>query len=74
MTLSSLKENQSAIITKLPNDERFALRLCEIGISKGQKIVCVIKSVFGSPILYFVKDSFISLRLSDAKKIEVEYE
>lgn len=71
MMLSDLKETQWATISRLPDDYIFSLRLCEMGLCTGQKVQCVAKSLFSSPVLYCVKDSLLAIRLADAKRIEV---
>lgn len=71
MMLSDLKEMQWATIIRLPDDYMFSLRLCEMGLCQGQKIQCVTRSPFSSPVLYCVKDSLLALRRADAKRIEV---
>ena len=71
MMLSDLKEMQWATIIRLPDDYMFSLRLCEMGLCQGQKIQCVTRSPFSSPVLYCVKDRLLALRRADAKRIEV---
>lgn len=71
MLLSELQNNQSAVITGFMGSGRFFVRLCEMGFSKGERVVCVCRSVFGSPILFSVMGSNIAVRKSDAEKIEV---
>lgn len=71
MMLSDLKEMQWATISGLPDDYIFSLRLCEMGLCQGQRVQCVTRSPFSSPILYCVKNSLLALRLADARNIEV---
>jgi len=71
MFLSDLKENQSAVIVLSENESAFGRRLCDMGFCEGERVLCVKRSVFGSPVLYRVKDSNAALRKADAKRIEV---
>lgn len=71
MFLSDLKENQSAKIIYINSETPFGRRLCDMGFCKGERVLCVKKAVFNSPILFNVKGSNIALRREDAKRIEV---
>ena len=71
MFLSDLKENQSAVIVFSDNKTRFEERLCDMGFRKGEKVLCVKRGLFSSPVIYSVGGSRVALRRADAKKIEV---
>ena len=71
MLLSELQNNHTAVITGFRGSDPFFVRLCEMGFSKGERVLCVCRSVFGSPILFSVMGSSIAVRKSDAEKIEV---
>lgn len=72
MFLSDLKENQSGVISSVDFDSAFSGRLGDMGFTVGERVVCVKKAVFSSPVLYNVKGANISLRTCDAKRIGVE--
>lgn len=74
MMLSDLQLNECAKIIEMPKDKNFALRLYDMGISEGCKVKCLLKPLLKSPILFLIKDTLIAIRLSDCRKIEVEYE
>lgn len=71
MFLSDLKENQSAVIVFSEGESVFGRRLCDLGFCEGEKVLCVKRALFGSPVLYRVKESNAALRTADAKRIEV---
>ena len=47
-------------------------RLCDLGLVKGTKVRCILKSPLGDPKAYLFRDSVIAIRKTDAKKIQVE--
>ena len=71
MLLSDLKENQSATVLKNSISCNFGRRLRDMGFVEGEKVICIRKALFSSPILFSVKGSRIALRKKDAEKIEV---
>lgn len=71
MFLSELKENQSAVIAFSGSETPFERRLCDMGFRVGEKVCCVKRGFFKSPIIYSVCGSFVALRKADADKIEV---
>ena len=71
MLLSELKENQGANISFSDNQTRFQQRLNDLGFRNGERVLCVKRGLFSSPIIYFVNGAFIALRKKDAKRIEV---
>ena len=71
MFLSELGEKQGAKIAKNSFSGDFSRRLRDMGFAEGEKVLCVRKSVFSSPIIYRIKGSNIALRKKDAQRIEV---
>ena len=71
MFLSELKENRSAVIAGSKASGAFADRLADLGFRKGERVLCVKRSLLSSPILYCVNGSFVALRKKDASSIEV---
>ncbi|MBQ7203058.1 MAG: ferrous iron transport protein A [Eubacterium sp.] len=71
MFLSELKDAQSGVISSINFSCGYARRLMDMGFCHGERVRCVCRSVFTSPILYYVKGSNIALRKCDADKIEV---
>ena len=71
MFLSELKENQSGVVEFCESETAFGRRLCDMGFRKGERVLCVKRGVFKSPIVYGVCGSLVALRKADADKIEV---
>ena len=55
MFLSDMNEKQSAVISKINISDDFSRRLCDMGFIKGEKVICIRKALFSSPILFSVK-------------------
>jgi len=70
MTLDQLIENESATINQI-NDEGLALQLLTMGFILGEKIIVQRIAPLKDPILITSGANYISIRKSDARKIEV---
>ncbi|MDE6471270.1 MAG: ferrous iron transport protein A [Eubacterium sp.] len=71
MTLSDLKENQTATITKIDDTCSISRRLFDLGFIAGQDIACINVGAFGSPIAYNLRGFKVALRKKDADKVWV---
>ena len=71
MFLSELKDGQSGVISSINADSAFSRRLGEMGFTAGERVQCLCRSAFGSPILYAVKGSTIALRRRDAERVVI---
>lgn len=71
MTLSQMKENQSATITSVNAGNGLSRRLFDLGFIIGQKIDCTNIGLCGSPIAYNLRGCKIALRKKDADMIGV---
>ena len=71
MFLSELKDGQSGVISSIHADSAFSRRLGEMGFTSGERVQCLCRSAFGSPILYAVKGSTIALRRRDAERVVI---
>ncbi len=71
MTLSQMKENQSATITSVNAGIGLSRRLFDLGFISGQKIDCTNIGLCGSPIAYNLRGCKIALRKKDADMIGV---
>lgn len=69
---SELKENEEGIIKNICLDERKKFRLLHLGAMPNAKIICKVKSPFGSPIAYQIHSCVFALRREDAERVEVE--
>ena len=69
--LSDLKTGQKAIIRKFTNKETF-LKLMEMGCVPGENLVVEQIAPFGDPISIKISGYHLSLRINEAKDIEVD--
>ena len=70
MKLSELHIGQQAIISGFEKDE-IAIKLMEMGLIPGEKIHIEKFAPFGDPISIFVAGYSLSLRIDEAKNINV---
>ncbi|MBO5733296.1 MAG: FeoA domain-containing protein [Clostridia bacterium] len=69
--LSSLVPGECGIVENIDVKSPIRNRLFDLGIVPGTKILCVMKSPLGDPIVYFVRGTLIALRISDSSRISV---
>ena len=72
MRLTNLNEGCSGVITNITLSGDIRRRLYDLGLIKGTKVSCVIKSPMGNPIAYNIRGAVIALRNSDADKIFIK--
>ena len=71
-TLDTLTENQRARIVDVDGDAGIAVRLLEMGLTEGEEIELLGFAPLGDPIEFFVRGYRISLRKSEAHRVQVE--
>ena len=71
-TLDSLTENQRARIIDVAGDDGIAVRLLEMGLTEGEEIELLGFAPLGDPIEFLVRGYRISLRKSEARRVQVE--
>lgn len=74
MTLDMLKIGESAVITSVGGEGPLRLRLLDMGIIPKTKIMVRKVAPMGDPIEIHLRGYELTLRIEDAKKIEVERE
>ena len=72
LRLCELKEDYVGIIKKINCDDNVKVRLMDMGFNNGEEIRRILISPSKTIKAYLVKNSLISLRDSDALKIDVE--
>ncbi len=72
--LSDLQEGDSATILKINGDPKLRKRLIEMGFKKGEMIRVVQYAPLKDPIKIAIKDYNISLRVDEARNINVRQE
>ena len=71
VTLDRLKPGESAQVSELRHEESVVVRLMEMGLLPGQRVTMVRKAPMGDPIEYKVGETSLSLRLEEARLVEV---
>lgn len=74
MQLCDVPVGKYALIDSLDFPPLFCKRLRDMGFCEGETVECVSYAIFHSPILYYIKGSFVALRRCDASRIGVCYE
>lgn len=67
--LSTLKNNQSAVIDRLEGERTIRERLENLGFTEQSPITCLFASAFGDPRAYKIRNTVIALREKDARTI-----
>ena len=71
MRLSEIKNNETAVITKILGHGSFRKRIAEMGFVKGKQVKVIKNAPFNGPVEYKILNYNISLRRSEADRIEV---
>ena len=71
-TLTDIPTGSSCIISKVHGHGGFRHRIMEMGFIKGEKVDVIKNAPLMDPIEYSIMGSHVSLRRSEADKIEVE--
>jgi ferrous iron transport protein B len=69
--LSEIKNNETAVITKILGHGSFRKRIAEMGFVKGKQVKVIKTAPFNGPVEYKILNYNISLRRSEADRIEV---
>lgn len=70
-TLRDVKVGESVEVVKLHGEGAIKRRIMDMGITKGAQIILTKVAPLGDPIEMTVRNYHLSLRKSDAEKIEV---
>lgn len=71
MRLSDLQTKQTATIVRVIGHGSFRKRIMEMGFVKGKKVSVVLNAPLKDPIIYKIMNYEVSLRISEARMIEV---
>ena len=74
MTLNEMKIGSSAVITAVGGEGALRCRLLDMGLIPHTRVVLQKVAPMGDPIEIMVRGYELTLRVEDAKKIEVEPE
>ena len=71
-TLDALKPGQRGRIVDVAGDDGIATRIMEMGLIDGEEIELLGYAPLGDPIEFRVRGYRISLRVNEARRIEIE--
>lgn len=71
MKLSEVKNNETVVIAKILGHGSFRKRIAEMGFVKGKQVKVIKTAPFNGPVEYKILNYNISLRRSEADRIEV---
>lgn len=71
MLLSELKTGEVGVVVRVAGHGAFRKRIIEMGFIKGVKVQAVLNAPLNDPIKYHILNFEVSLRRSDAAKVEV---
>ena len=71
-TLDSLKEGAKAFIVDVVGDDAVAVRLMEMGLTEGEEIEVIGFAPMGDPIEFLIRGYRVSLRSSEAQRVQVQ--
>lgn len=71
MLLSDLKTGEEGVVVRVAGHGAFRKRIIEMGFIKGMKVYAVLNAPLNDPIKYRIMNFEVSLRRSDASKIEI---
>ena len=70
-TLDSLRPGERARVAEVTGDDAVAVRLQEMGLVEGEEIENLGAAPLGDPVEFFVRGYRLSLRLSEARRVQV---
>lgn len=71
LTLDLLEEGQTARIVDVSGEDAIAVRLMEMGLLAGEEIEHLGASPLGDPVEYLICGYRLSLRKSEARRVQV---
>lgn len=72
MTLDALPLGQAARISQINGDDAISIRLMEMGLTEGEMIQARSVAPMGDPIEYEIRGYRLSLRITEARRVEIE--
>ncbi|MCI8916240.1 MAG: ferrous iron transport protein A [Oscillospiraceae bacterium] len=72
LRLSALQEGESAYVTQVSAGPAMDQRLTDLGLVRGTRVTCVLRSPAGDPCAYLIRGALIALRRADADGVSLE--
>lgn len=74
LCLSALREGESAYVTEVNAGPAMDRRLTDLGLVRGTRVTCVLRSPAGDPCAYLIRGALIALRRADAEGVALEWQ
>jgi Fe2+ transport system protein FeoA len=71
-TLDTLPIGKSARISEIHGDDAISIRLMEMGLTEGELIQAKSVAPMGDPVEFEIRGYRLSLRLNEARRVEIE--
>ncbi len=71
-TLDTLKPGERARVADVAGDDAVAVRLMEMGLVEGEEIENLGAAPLGDPVEFLVRGYRLSLRLTEARRVQVD--
>ena len=72
ISVAELAKGQSGFVVAVHGSDAISLRLLEMGLTPGTKLTVIGTAPLGDPLEIEVRDYRLGVRLTEAKRIEVE--
>ena len=72
LCLSALPEGESGYVTEVSAGPAMDRRLTDLGLVRGTRVTCVLRSPAGDPCAYLIRGALIALRRADADGVRLE--
>ena len=72
LSLSALAEGESAYVTEISAGPAMDRRLTDLGLVRGTRVTCMLRSPAGDPCAYLIRGALIALRRADADGVRLE--
>ena len=73
LSLDQVPIGISVCVININSDDRFSLRLKELGFNKGTQVTPLFRSAFNDPSAYMINGAVIALRSEESNKINVRF-
>ena len=70
-TLDTLRPGDRARVADIAGDDAVAIRLMEMGLIEGEEIEHLGAAPLGDPVEYLIRGYRLSLRLTEARRVQV---
>ena len=74
ISMSALQAGESGYVMELSAAPAMERRLRDLGLVRGTRVTCVVKSPAGDPCAYLIRGALIALRRADAEGVRLERE